>query len=539
MYKLTVVAGPNRGTSFAVQDGENSIGRQAGNSVVLPSAKVSKRHCVLVVSQDDVFMQDQGSSNGTFVNGVLAKARRIKAGDRISVGEYVLELTQPRAPSSSPHALGGALGNVIQFPGQPRLPSGDAGAAGGDSSSLPAPGSQMPTDLKGKAVWFFDHNVMPIFYGLLLKHEWRVICVSAFALFAVGNLFLSVYPLIEQNRASLVKEVGKRATFMARQIAERNAPYLAARAETKTEIGSIESAEGVRVAVLTDMDNRILAPGTRLNQYLSSGEEGAMVTRARNVFRERDGAGGFVRETDGMVIAVEPVRILSQQAGRNVTVGMAVVSIDTTLSTPDFGEMGMTYSETLILTAVLGGIILLVLYRLTLKPFQVLNEEMDKALKGEIGQVTHEFKFEETDPLWDIINSALQRIPKGGDSLGGFGGGGGSAGAEDVLGLARMLGGMSRFGVLLCDGDRKVVHMNPVFEEMSGIRLDGALGQDFAAIARDQSFAPFLNDLFDRASGGSEVAEDYDFSGIGYRMHAAAVGSPARGYLLVAAKAEG
>src|SRR3954453_14244261 len=95
MYKLTVVAGPNRGTSYPVQDGETSIGRQAGNTVVLPSAKVSKRHCVLAVNNGKVVMSDQGSSNGTFVNGVLVKSKPMKAGDRISVGEYVLELTEP------------------------------------------------------------------------------------------------------------------------------------------------------------------------------------------------------------------------------------------------------------------------------------------------------------------------------------------------------------------------------------------------------------------------------------------------------------
>ena len=108
------------------------------------------------------------------------------------------------------------------------------------------------------------------------------------------------------------------------------------------------------------------------------------------------------------------MRILSTQAGRNITVGMAIVSVDTSLATPDLGEMGMTYSETLIFTGLLGGIILFILYKLTLKPLQVLNEDMDKVLKGDMPEVTHEFKFEELDQLWDIIGSALQRVPKGG-----------------------------------------------------------------------------------------------------------------------------
>ncbi|MGK5082909.1 FHA domain-containing protein [Bdellovibrionota bacterium FG-1] len=540
MYKLTVVAGPSRGTSFAVQEGETSIGRQAGSTVVLPSAKVSKRHCVLVMSQGELTVEDRGSSNGTFVNGVLAKSKKLRTGDRISVGEYVLEVSQPpsRPPRVAP-ALN-ELGDLLQFPVKP-------GATGAIPTSMnplgAAPGileAPAPKDLKGRLLWTFEHHLMPIFYNLNLRHEWRVLCVAALSVFAIGNLVVSVYPLLEQNRTHLVKEIGRRASFMARQIAEHNAGFLASRMETKTEIGTAESAEGVRVAVLTDLDGRVLAPGSKLNQYVNAGPEGAFSTRARDLFRNGR-ENGLVREADDLVIAVEPVRILSQQAGRNVTVGMAIVSIDTSLSTPDLGEMGMTYSETLVLTGLLGGVILLILYKLTLKPLTQLNEDMDKALKGEMGQVTHEFKFEELNPLWDIINSALQRIPQGGgggDGLLGGMGGNAQQSVEDFVVAFRMLGGVSKLGLLVCDSDRNIIYINTLFEDMSGIRSDHALGQPIAAVARDQSIGPFFNDIFDRASGG-EAAEDYDFSGVTYQCRAVAVGSPARCYVFAAARTEG
>jgi hypothetical protein len=118
-----------------------------------------------------------------------------------------------------------------------------------------------PKDLKGKLLHAFEHSLMPIFYSLNLKHEWRVIAVVAFGVFAVGNLVVSVYPLLEQNRTALIHEMGRRAQLMARQIAERNGPALAARAETKTEVGSFESAEGVRVwDAKTGACHALLAP---------------------------------------------------------------------------------------------------------------------------------------------------------------------------------------------------------------------------------------------------------------------------------------
>ena len=52
MYRLTVVAGPNRGTSYPLHEGETTVGRLSVNSIVLNSSKVSKRHCVLVVTDE-------------------------------------------------------------------------------------------------------------------------------------------------------------------------------------------------------------------------------------------------------------------------------------------------------------------------------------------------------------------------------------------------------------------------------------------------------------------------------------------------------
>lgn len=554
MYKLTVVAGPSRGQSFAVQEGETSIGRQAGNAVVLTSAKVSKRHCVLVVSSGQVVLSDQGSSNGTFVNGVLAKSKPLSPGDRISVGEYVLELSRrPEAGTRSVPAIAG-MGNVLQFPvparpgmggGFPGMPSAPLGTPGVGADSINGGGgvaaNQPPKDLKGKINWVFEHHIMPIFYSLNLKHEWRVICVGAMAVFAVGNLAVSVYPLIEQNRAALIREMGKRASFIARQIAERNAAALAARAETKTEIGSsIENADGVRVALLTDLDSRILAPGTKLNQYLTSGAEAALAVKAKKLFVEGRETGIVAECDESTICAVEPVRIVSQQAGRNITVGMAVVSIDSSLATPDFGEMGMTYSETFILTGLLGALILLILYRLTLKPLKQLNEDMDQVLKGDLSQVTHEFKFEELNPLWDLISSALQRVPKSSAGLGGALGGGGPT-AEELAGPFRMLGETATFPMLVCDGDKRVIYMNSMFEDVSGIRMDNSVGQEISVVARDQSFAQFVNDLLDRAIPGTEgVSEDNDFSGVSYKCRASCVGSgTGKCYVLAATRAEG
>src|SRR5450759_4349990 len=99
MHRLVIVSGPNRGSSFALIEGENSIGRQMDNHIVLSSGKVSKRHCALLVTPKEVYLRDEGSTNGTFVNGTLVRKLPLKPGDKIGIGEFVLELSSSTMPA--------------------------------------------------------------------------------------------------------------------------------------------------------------------------------------------------------------------------------------------------------------------------------------------------------------------------------------------------------------------------------------------------------------------------------------------------------
>ncbi|MFZ9596145.1 MAG: FHA domain-containing protein [Bdellovibrionia bacterium] len=526
MYKLTIVAGPNPGSSFVMHEGENSVGRQPGNSIVLSSSKVSKSHCVLSVNQDDITLKDAGSSNGTFVNGSLVKVKKLKVGDRISIGEFVLEISHGFKKTARPLPL------PKRLPVFNALPQGISGGEGlgAQAPSLSPISSDlshselMPTDLKGKLIWIFEKQIMPVFYGINVNYEWRAIGVMMLVVFALLNLTVSVYPLLESNRVSLTREIGRRASFMAKQIAETNAPFLANRMETKSEIGIIETAEGVRSAVLIDLDSRIIAPSSRLNQYLAGGVEGAAAVNARDRFRAGKETGYWVTPNDTTLVAIEPIKVYNPNVARNVVVAMALVSMDLSVATPDLGEMGVVYSEVLCFTAMILGVIFLILYKITLKPFQVLNEDIDRALKGSISQVTHEFKIEELDSLWEIINSMIQRVSRSGS--GGDSAASASLSSSEIAAPLKALGQLANFGMVLFDSEKKILFVNSVFEEMSGIRQDNALGQEISSVARDQALGAFVSDLMSRVLSGSEsLTEDFDFSGVPCKVHFGAIGA--------------
>jgi transcriptional regulator with AAA-type ATPase domain len=67
-------------------EGSNSVGSHAPARHVLPFAGVSRRHAVLIVEGDRVTVLDQGSKNGTFLNGSKVRRAELSPGDRLAFG---------------------------------------------------------------------------------------------------------------------------------------------------------------------------------------------------------------------------------------------------------------------------------------------------------------------------------------------------------------------------------------------------------------------------------------------------------------------
>ena len=72
------------------------LGRKAGNDIVLDTLVVSGQHCVFdLVGVADVFIEDLGSTNGTYVNDRMVKVRtKLADGDVIAIGPYRIKYLQ-------------------------------------------------------------------------------------------------------------------------------------------------------------------------------------------------------------------------------------------------------------------------------------------------------------------------------------------------------------------------------------------------------------------------------------------------------------
>ncbi len=80
---------PKKGNSFrfVLTGNKITIGRQPENSVFIPDPFCSSRHAVIDPRNGDCFVRDNGSKNGTFLNGQKITAEtKLKKGDEILIG---------------------------------------------------------------------------------------------------------------------------------------------------------------------------------------------------------------------------------------------------------------------------------------------------------------------------------------------------------------------------------------------------------------------------------------------------------------------
>jgi hypothetical protein len=97
--RLVVVASggtPAPGAVFAL-DAVTTLGRDLGSSIVLDDLYASTQHAVLTFRGRAWYVEDLGSTNGTFVNGTpVAGVAALGYGDEIQVGEVRLRLERGR-----------------------------------------------------------------------------------------------------------------------------------------------------------------------------------------------------------------------------------------------------------------------------------------------------------------------------------------------------------------------------------------------------------------------------------------------------------
>lgn len=123
IFQLTMRSGPTPGKVFPLEQQEMSLGRDLANDIAISDPEVSRRHARFLLQEDNVIIEDLGSTNGTFLNGQrISSPQQLRAGDVITFGENIVvvfnradydpdatvistgmdQTVQPEAPKAAP-----------------------------------------------------------------------------------------------------------------------------------------------------------------------------------------------------------------------------------------------------------------------------------------------------------------------------------------------------------------------------------------------------------------------------------------------------
>jgi pSer/pThr/pTyr-binding forkhead associated (FHA) protein len=124
---LVVKKGPARTRSVRLTTRETIIGRSRDCDLCIPSADISRRHCLITHADGKITIEDLSSANGTFLNGrPVSGIQRVQGGDQLQIGPltFAVELQptksvmkalngSPPGPSQPVEAPGFELLDVV------------------------------------------------------------------------------------------------------------------------------------------------------------------------------------------------------------------------------------------------------------------------------------------------------------------------------------------------------------------------------------------------------------------------------------------
>jgi pSer/pThr/pTyr-binding forkhead associated (FHA) protein len=89
---VVVEPAETKGATFVVPD-EATVGRGGGCQITVADTFASQLHARLFRTDGTLYVEDLGSTNGTFLNGArVGGPQAMRKGDRLKVGGTVLEL---------------------------------------------------------------------------------------------------------------------------------------------------------------------------------------------------------------------------------------------------------------------------------------------------------------------------------------------------------------------------------------------------------------------------------------------------------------
>lgn len=486
MLQLKIVKGPGGvGTTRQLTPGKSCvIGRAETADFRIASGGISKNHCrVTPIPGSRAEVEDMGSSNGTFINGLLVKKGVLKPGDTLTVAEFVLtlgvEAPRPMAPAST-----GFDGGTPAF-------------------SVPTETVAEPQTIGEKALRWIDVNINPWADELSGRFDMRVLVAAFFMIWSLLIILLTISPFAGRSNTKIREESVQVAKLYARQLVRINQQKIIDQnyRDLVTELDSVKGqTPGIMNAQILDVaKGQIIAPIEQIGRNLPNGEAQIAATKETE----------FVQfDSSGTAWVSAPIKVGSSQG--DITKAVVFVEFNAIEGEFTLANLLDAAVTSLLFALIVSGLLFIFLYRWIEGSILTLVARFDEAMKASTTDVTTTVKWPALQQLADLASSALAKAS----------GGQAAAGAADTQ-WALACVSTNPLPAAAFDANLVVIAWNEGMEKVIGIRAAMAMGADISGASRDVSFEAAVRELSQSTTATPWAPADrkLEFSGRFYKFN--------------------
>lgn len=449
-YSLIILQGPNKNKIFELQPGTMIIGRNPDCDIQLDSEFVSKKHATLTVSDEEVVIEDLNSRNGTFVNGIMIQKTKLKAGDRLSFREIILEFRKMR---------------TSQKTAQP-----------------PIPHSQIiPPSQKG----FFHKTFLPLLETLSQKIEWKYTTLVLVILFITLSFLFLIPPLLEEARGKLQAEALKRGELIVKRLARENQKNLSIKdgnlvtdtLQLTTSFAQLEERI-VSANIVDPKTKRILAPTERLNQTIENVGAVLRGTEVTQLTIEKINAT--------LILISQPMYIYDTAQNEEVVGGVVQVMFNLDGIGFSSSEEGGILIRSFIILFLLGLGLYFLLHQYTRAAFRKIDDEIETATRKGYRHLELKTKFEEMSVVVRSINDVFRRTRELVTKLPEESREKKERIVENTDEILKNLVLSLSDGVAIVNNAYQIIQVNPAFEKLAGFTYDSHSESNILNLIQDQ-----------------------------------------------------
>lgn len=94
---LKVLKGPYNGQEFTMSEGTFTIGRDPACDLFLNNMTVSRLHATIIIDGTTAKVKDEGSLNGTWVDGIIVDEAPLAPGSTLQIGTFEMSFNRKNA----------------------------------------------------------------------------------------------------------------------------------------------------------------------------------------------------------------------------------------------------------------------------------------------------------------------------------------------------------------------------------------------------------------------------------------------------------